>query len=182
MSLTANSARIESFIKDIDKAVICDFGGAYGQAYFRLLRLLSKPVHWNVTEIPEIVQIAKRFDQLRPINFSESPPEADILYSHGVVMHADGALLNAISKANPKSLIIDGVECVDSQTFYTWQVLRKTGRRCVYVTYNRKEFVEIIESLGYSLASEWEGGRSGSGVFLSRELEVKCFGFAFVRS
>lgn len=172
---------IERLIKDVDGAVICDFGGGYGQDYFRFARLLSKPVRWNVTEIPELVQIAKGFHQLQSVDFSESPPEADILYSNGVVMNADGALFDAISKTKPKSLIITSVECVDTETFYTWQVTRKTGRRCIYVTYNRREFVGVIESFGYSLAAEWEAGRSGSGVFLSSDIDVRYYGFAFVR-
>lgn len=172
---------MERFVKDVDRAVICDFGGGYGQDYFRFSRLLSKPVHWNVTEIHELVQLAKGFDQLQAIDFSEAPPEADILYSNGVVMNADSALFDAISKTKPKSLIITSVECVDTETFYTWQVTRKTGRRCVYVTYNKKEFVGKIESIGYSLAAEWEAGKSGSGVFLSSDIDVRYFGFAFVK-
>jgi putative methyltransferase (TIGR04325 family) len=174
---------MERLLQGTNNPLVCDFGGGYGIDYFRLNRLRAEPMRWVVAEIPEIATHAKQIPLLHPISFSDScPPSPDLFYSNGVVMNADGPLLGAIESAAPDNLIITGVECVPHETFYTWQVNRKTKRRCAYITHNKQEFVSKIEALGYELLGEWEMGKSGSGVFLKPGLDVNYFGFAFSRA
>jgi putative methyltransferase (TIGR04325 family) len=174
---------MERMLHGTDNPLVCDFGGGYGLDYFRLSRLRTELMRWVVAEIPEIVAHAKQVPLLHPISFSDQcPTSPDLFYSNGVVMNADGPLFDAIESTASNNLIITGVECVPHETFYTWQVNRKTKRRCAYVTHNQQAFVSRFEAMGYELLGEWEMGKSGSGVFLKPGLDVNYYGFAFNRA
>jgi len=167
------------------KANIWDFGGAYGFDFFKLSRFLDYPFSYTVTEIPEIVERAKQLPELSQISFvAGSMPEQcpDILYSNGTTMNASKYLFPFIEHSRPKHIVISAVECSDEPTFYTIQTLRKTKRRCVYTTYNLKEFISLVERLGYRLDDCAKGSEQGSGVFIRRPLKVHYYSFAFTRT
>ena len=163
---------------------IWDFGGAYGFDYFKLNRYVSHPFTYTVAEIPEIVEHARQLPELSKFSFvSGQIPEQspDILYSNGTTMNASQYLFAFIEKARPQRIVLSAVECSDGPTFYTVQTLRKTKRRCVYTTFNRKELISTIEKFGYRLDDCARGSEQGSGVFLRKPLKVYYYSFAFTR-
>lgn len=173
---------IKRFAHGVNNPLICDFGGGYGHDGFLIAKYHDQPFRYCVVEIPALVAQAKKVAALKEIEFREdTPPGVDILYSNGVVMNAREYLFAAIKEARPQSLIITAVECREGPTFYSYSILRKTGRKCLYITYNRAAFIAEIEGFGYALQGAWEIGPSGSGVFLDVADDIKYYGFAFRR-
>jgi putative methyltransferase (TIGR04325 family) len=171
---------VAELVRGIDRPRICDFGGAYGEDCLRFRRYIPDAV-CTVVEIPEIVESAKRVDALKDISFSTVPSACDVLFSGGVVMNAHEPLFEAIKALNPPGLVISSVEITDSPTYWSMVVYRKTKRRCPYITFNRREFIDRVAALGYTLTDTWHQGENTSGVFLNGQRNPDAYGFAFMR-
>src|ERR1017187_4899681 len=168
---------VADLLKGIDRPRICDFGGAYGGDCLRMRRYIPEAV-FTVVEIPEIVESAKRVDELKEITFSSTLPSAcDVFYSSGVVMNAHVPLFEAIKTLTPARVVISSVEITDAPTYWSLVVYRKTGRRCPYITFNRQEFISRFTDLGYTLKNTWYQGENTSGVFLNGQKNPDAYGF-----
>lgn len=160
---------------------ICDFGGAYGEDYFRFRRFIPDAMY-TVVEISEIVAAAKNVPDLAEIRFStKTPASCDLFFSCGVVMNAHEVLFSAIEETKPPRVIIGSVEISDEPTYWSMVVYRKTGWRCPYITFNRAEFVSRFEGMGYTLHSSWRQGENTSGVFLNGQPNPDGYTFVFLR-
>ncbi|MCC6775242.1 MAG: hypothetical protein IT537_01175, partial [Hyphomicrobiales bacterium] len=133
---------LTALLRDKSEPHICDFGGAYGEAFFRFRRYIPN-LRYTVVEIPEIVRSARLITELASVEFTEAAPlKCDVLFSSGVIMNAHEAVFDAIDKIKPPALIISSVEVTDEPTYWSTVVMRKHGRRCPYVTFNRSEFIK----------------------------------------
>lgn len=160
---------------------ICDFGGAYGEDYFRFRRFIPDATY-TVAEIPEIVAAAKNVPDLEEIRFSTKPPAVcDLFFSCGVVMNAHEALFSAIEEMKPPRVIIGSVEISDEPTYWSMLVYRKSRRRCSYITFNRAEFISRFEGMGYRLHNSWRQGENTSGVFLNGQQSPDGYTFVFLK-
>lgn len=160
---------------------IWDFGGGYGEAFFRFRRYMPD-LRYTVTEIPEIVASARQISSLSPVAFTEHAPElCDLFFSSGVVMPAHECVFTAIQENRPPLVLVSSVEVTDRPTYWSLVVMRRYGRRCPYVTFNRREFVERVEAMGYRLLDSCRQGLSSSGAWLNLQAQPEVQGFLFKR-
>jgi len=160
---------------------IWDFGGGYGEAFFRFRRYIPN-LQYTVTEIPEIVSATQGIAELKPITFTETrPTSCDLFFSSGVVMVAHEQVLNAIAQAQPPWAMITSVEVTDRPTYWSTVVMRRYGRRCPYITFNRREFIGRVEAMGYRLIDSCRQGSASSGAWLNLQEQPDMNGFLFQR-
>jgi putative methyltransferase (TIGR04325 family) len=166
---------------------IWDFGGGYGEAFFRFRRYIPN-LRYTISEIPEIVASARTLSELSEIAFiaaaetPSSPLSCDLFYSSGVIMNAHQHVMHAIAMTKPPVLLITSVEVTESPTYWSMVVMRKYGRRCPYITFNRSEFIQRIEQMGYRLSDSCRQGRSSSGAWLNLQEQPELHGFLFERT
>ena len=163
--------------------LICDWGGAFGTDCFFFKKALSVQFNYLVCEIPEIVTAAKKESSLDEIDFTArlDQRDIDILYSNGTMTNTDQPFFATVERTRPAFIVLNGVECTNGPTFYTWQIYRKFRRRCVYVSYNLSEICGRFESLGYEIVGLWDHGEARSGAFLDPRAQATYYGFAMKR-
>ncbi len=153
----------DRFLRGIETPHICDFGGGYGEACTLFGRVFPN-ARFTVVEVPEIVEQASAIDAAKHIHFTDTPPAScDLLFSSGVTMQAHGPQFACIEQLKPKAVIISAVEITPGDTFWSMQINRRYGRRCPYITFSEKEFVDRILAFGYILLDTWRMGQAMSG-------------------
>jgi putative methyltransferase (TIGR04325 family) len=143
--------------------LLFDFGGNVGISYFGFRQYLkySPTLTWLVYDVPAVAALGERIareesaQQLRFTRTLDALGEADILMALGslqfVAMPFD--MLRATTHL-PKHVLLNKVPVRELPGAVT---LHNMGSAfCPYHLFNRQEFVQGFQSLGYELVDQWE--------------------------
>lgn len=144
---------------------VLDYGGNIGVHFLRFKKYLNlDKVWWIVCDLPEITKVgAETCAGVANIKFindivAANGQDVDIFLACGSIqyVHSPELLLKTLigKKVGPKHILIDQLPLYEGPTFVT---LQNGGLVCYpqYV-FNRKEFVNAIEELGYKLIDMWD--------------------------
>lgn len=145
-------------------AAIFDLGGATGRLFYCVQRYITYPkaLRWTVCEVPAVAARGKDIAAVRlagPISFTTRIDEAEdhsILVASSSLQFIDPPLWNTLDRLRkrPRHLLINRTPLSDSGSFVTLNNLGPSV--CAYRIWDRKQFIQSFEALGYSLVDKWD--------------------------
>lgn len=170
---------------------LVDFGGGGGLTYdyYRRYGALPEGAHWRVVETPAMAargaaRVAR--EGLSDLSFSRELEEidaCDLFLTAGCIQYVDpvGAAFLDRLPVRPQFVLINKLPMTDGDEFWTLQNIG--GRSAApYRVYNRRRFIEDIESKGYRLADRWVVAELKTNIpFYPQKLIPTKDGFLFER-
>jgi putative methyltransferase (TIGR04325 family) len=142
---------------------VLDIGGYVGISYYSYRDYLTYPqnLQWLVYDVPAVaavgVEIARRENSVGLSFTSEldGRVKAHTVLASGALQFIEQDCANLLSKLAvlPEHLIISKTPLTDLEGFVTLQDLGPAV--CPYWIFNRKKFIDSIQSLGYRLIDSW---------------------------
>lgn len=171
------------------KAVF-DWGGSVGLKYFAFRPYLDYAVDlvWLVGEVPAVVDLGReiaRSESAAALRFTtdfEGLADADILLASGVLQFIDDPLAGLRAQRRlPRHLIVNKTPVYERPAAVT---LHNMGTAfCPYHLFNRTEFMESFEALGYRLVDKWRSPGVGCQIPFHPEHSIGAYsGFYFRRN
>lgn len=144
--------------------VIFDYGGHVGTHFYAYRKYLTYPpgLRWMVCDLPAITQAGRvlaRHEGVRGLEFTNRFADAegsDVLIAAGSLQYVEDprlpALLGKLQRL-PSHLLLNKLPLYDGPEFVTLQ----NGGPAFHPQYvfNRQEFIERLESIGYRVEDEW---------------------------
>jgi putative methyltransferase (TIGR04325 family) len=151
-----------------DSRSVLEIGGHMGEAYYGFSTVVQYPddLRWTVMDVPSIAKagadLARREGRTN-IDFVsglEDRRGADIVLSTGSLQYLETHLSDAIQQMRtwPKHLLINFIPVYDGPSFVTIQNIGTAY--CAYRVFNREEFVDSLQALGYALVDSWKKPRA----------------------
>lgn len=141
---------------------VFDFGGNVGIHFYLYEKYISYPLglEWLVCDLPEIVYCGKDIAEKeeKQLIFTcefEQANKADIFLASGSIQYVECLSVSLSKLSNkPQHLLINRLPLYDGDKFVTLQ----NGGKVFYPQYvfNKKEFIDSLENLGYELVDIWE--------------------------
>jgi putative methyltransferase (TIGR04325 family) len=156
-----------------DPVYVVDFGGGYGETWFQLSNFLNPlPINWNVIELDEKVEIARRAgfeDEVITFNNSEKIDckieKLDCLLLGGVLQYLEDPyhLLEDLLEKKPKVVVVDRTPMRDypnnSENFYVQKSPNRLGGSSHPLRIlNVQRVQEIFQKKGYEKMGEYDYG------------------------
>jgi putative methyltransferase (TIGR04325 family) len=150
---------------------VFEIGGHTGEAYYGFCRLLEYPPHlaWTILDVPTIAAKGEAMARERGatnLAFVRNVAEvdgADIVFASGALQYIDTPSLAetiAAFRTKPRHVLINVTPMYDGPAFVTLQNVGTVY--CPYRVFNRRELVQSLERLGYSLVDAWKTNRAFS--------------------
>lgn len=145
---------------------IFDFGGNVGIHYYTYSKYLEYPdiIQWTICDLPSIISAGKHLAEQRfvkNLNFTSNFDEIqgkDVFIASGSVQYVENlaSMLSCVEK--PKHLLINRLPLYEGKQFVTLQ----NGGQVFYPQYvfNKNDFIEGLQQLGYKLIDIWQGNDS----------------------
>ncbi|WP_218508530.1 methyltransferase, TIGR04325 family [Variovorax sp. dw_308] len=147
---------------------ILDIGGSVGVHYYAYRRHIAMPddLAWHVVEVPSIAAIGESMAArkgARPLAFTTQLQAAlvasrdDVWLAAGVIQYLDEGRPDRLLKSGttrPTHLLLNKVPLYNGEDFVTAQNIGGGAFAPVQV-YNRDNFIQDIEAMGYTLMDEW---------------------------
>ncbi len=153
---------LNSIFHQGDKTVF-DFGGNVGIHYYSYTKYLEKAKNfkWVICELPEIIKAGKKIAEKRSaqdLDFTsnfEDIKSKNIFIASGVIQYIDNLPQKLSIPDKPQHLLINRLPLYDGKQFVTLQ----NGGKVFYPQYvfNRTQFIEGLNNIGYELIDMWEG-------------------------
>lgn len=150
-----------------DSRSVLEIGGHLGEAYYGFSTVVQYPddLTWTVMDVPSIAKAGaeladkERRTNIQFINSLEDRRGADIVLSTGALQYLETHLSDAIAqmRTRPKHILINFIPVYDGPAFVTVQNIGTAY--CAYRVFNRKEFVDSLEGLGFALVDSWKKPR-----------------------
>ena len=151
-----------------DSRSLFEIGGHVGVAYYGFAQVLTYPrdLTWTICDVPTVAAAGEALARERGrsnIRFVTSPAQvegADIVLAAGALQYVETPSLAgtlAAFRARPKHVLVNTTPVYDGPSFITLQNIGPVY--CPYRAFNRQEFVDSLQSLGYSLVSSWQKER-----------------------
>ncbi len=146
-----------------ESPLLLDIGGYVGISYYSYRNYLNYPenLQWVVNDVPAVtaagIEIARRQDS-RGLSFTAEIGSAlspRTVLAAGSLQFIEQNLSDLLLRmgALPTNLIVSKTPITDLPDFVTLQDLGPAV--CPYRIFNRKQFIQSIESLGYRLVDSW---------------------------
>ena len=147
---------------------VLDIGGSIGVHYYayKPYIALMDCVNWEIVEVPAIATIGRNLaiqNGAKTLNFTEDLDQAikskahNIWISAGAIQYFEDARPDHLldrSGARPQHILLNKLPLYDGEDFVTTQNLGSGSYAPLHV-YNRRRFIDGIESLGYTLRDQW---------------------------
>ena len=155
---------------------IFDLGGHIGISYYGFRRHVQYPddLRWLVHDVPTVTaagrERAKELDPEQRLAFTDSREAADgheVLVSSGALQYLDYTLPELLGRltAKPRHILVNLTPMHPTRSYFTLQNMGFAV--CPYRVMAVPEFVEAVESLGYTVVDRWES--------LERDLRIPFF-------
>ena len=151
-----------------DGRSVLEIGGHLGEAYYGFSTVVKYPddLTWTVMDVPSIAKagtelaVNEKRTNIRFISTLETTRGADIVLSTGTLQYLETDLSDAVARmqTRPKHILINFIPVYDGPSFVTIQNIGTAY--CAYRVFNRKEFVQSTEALGFSLVDSWKKPRA----------------------
>ena len=170
--------------------LVFDWGGSVGLKYFAFRPYLdyAPDLSWLVSDVPAVVKLGREIaeregaDALRFTADIAGIADADVLLASGVLQFIDDPFsgLRELPQL-PRHLIVNKLPVYELPSAVT---LHNMGTAfCPYRLFNRTEFVQVIETLGYRLVDEWQSPGVGCQIPFYPEHSIGNYsGFYFTRN
>lgn len=147
-----------------DSRSILEIGGHVGVAYYGFSRVLEYPqdLTWTILDVPTVMQAGETLARERGqtnLHFAHGGLDtiigADIVMAVGALQYLETNLATILSncKQRPKHVLINETPVYDGPTFITLQNLGSIYS--AYHIFNRQEFLNSLEAIGYRLVDSW---------------------------
>lgn len=147
---------------------VLDIGGSVGVHYYAYKPYIAimDCVNWEVVEVPAIAAIGRSLaiqNGAKTLSFAEDLDQAlkskayNIWVSAGAIQYIEDARPDHLlerSGARPQHILLNKLPLYDGDDFVTTQNLGN-GLYAPLHVYNRRQFIDSIESLGYTLRDHW---------------------------
>jgi putative methyltransferase (TIGR04325 family) len=171
---------------------VVDLGGNIGMAYYTALKYFPLPesFEWVICDVPALIETAQevalregeKSKALRYIHRLEDAGKCDILFSSGTLQFLEYPLPTLLQKLPqlPQTLLINRIPVWDRKALAT---IHDIGFCiCPYSIFNRKEWIESVEQLGYQLVDDWPCPESTFSIRFRPDLRLNSYhGFYFSR-
>ena len=151
-----------------DGRSVLEIGGHMGEAYYGFSTVVQYPddLTWTVMDVPSVtkagVELARREGRtnIHFISSLEDQSGADIVLSTGALQYLETQLSDAVARmrTGPRHILINFTPVYDGPSFVTIQNIGTAY--CAYRVFNRKEFVDSLEALGFALVDSWKKPRT----------------------
>jgi putative methyltransferase (TIGR04325 family) len=146
---------------------IYDIGGSVGVHYYSYAKYLPhmEQIDWLVSDLPRVAERGRglaRQRNAKGLTFVDrldaTPVDRDIWMAAGVLEFLESqpfaGLIEAAAK-RPKHILLNKLPLHDGPEFVSTQNI---GQGCFvpHHVYNRQQFVQRVEDLGYELVDSWE--------------------------
>jgi putative methyltransferase (TIGR04325 family) len=164
----------------LDRAKFFDFGGNLGIHFLSYSNYLDFPSNfkWVICDLPEIVKVGTSENKEPRLTFTtdfELASGSDIFLASGSIQYEEEDISRKINilKEKPKHILINRLGLYEGKKIVTLQ----NGGRVFYPYYifNRSEFVNSLELIGYELIDVWEDNVDSCYIPFHPEVDVPCF-------
>lgn len=166
---------------------VLEIGGHMGEAFYGFASVMDYPsgLTWTVLDVPSIAAAGEAFAEKNghtAIQFASTLEQvngAEILLSTGALQYLETDLSTAIAdfRIRPRHVLINFIPAYDGAPFVTVQNIGTAY--CAYRVFNKKEFVDSLERLGYELVASWKKPRNFKVPFYPRRSFEAYSGFYF---
>jgi putative methyltransferase (TIGR04325 family) len=167
--------------------VVFDWGGNVGVSFYAYRNHIHYPerLEWVVSDVPAVVELGRRLadaehcDGLTYTTTLERLSSADILLSAGALQFIDEpfAMLRELG-CLPAHVLLNKIPAYDQPHAVTVQNMGTS--LCPYHLFNRREFVERFQDLGYVMADSWNNPGLGCFIPFYPDYSIAAFsGFYF---
>jgi putative methyltransferase (TIGR04325 family) len=149
-------------------STVFDFGGGLGQCFYAYQELMQFParVNWLVCDMESLVKRGRDLAERRNaenLHFTTDRQEAtgaSFFLTNGTLQYVPEDLSEILRKlqALPQHILVNRVPMYDGKPYYTVQ--SSAHSFSVYKIFNRQQFTQKIETLGYELVGSWNLPRS----------------------
>jgi len=171
---------------------VVDLGGNIGMAYYTALKYfpIPDPLQWTICDVPALIETAQLVAQregeksksLRFVTKLEDAGPCDIFFSSGTLQFLEEPLPTLLKKLPelPKTLLINRIPVWDRHAIATIHDIGFCV--CPYCIFNRSQWIESIEALGYELTDDWPCPESTFSIRFRPKLRLRNYhGFYFTR-
>ena len=148
---------------------VFEIGGHVGVAYYGFAQVLAYPagLTWTICDVPSVVTSGEALARergrtnLRFVTSSAEVEGADIVLAAGALQYVESPSLAetiASFRVRPRHVLVNTTPVYDGPAFITLQNIGSAY--CPYRAFNRGEFVQSLENLGYSLVAAWQKDRA----------------------
>lgn len=148
---------------------VFEIGGHIGEAYYGFQRVLTYPedVSWTICDVPTIAEAGRKLaaergrTNLQFVTDPRHPDGADILVAAGALQYFEPPTLVdtlAAYRVRPRHILVNVTPVYDGPSFVTLQYIGSAY--CAYRIFNRQEFVQSLEAIGYRLVDAWRKDRA----------------------
>lgn len=174
------------------KVTVFDYGGHVGAKRYAFERYLGFDAdkHWIVCDVPEVITEGRKIvEQRNPLNLSfttdfQKAGDCALCLCLGVLQFIEEPFAEQLRRLDrlPPHIIANGVPLHSRLSYVT--LVNNDGRGfCPYRVFQRDEFIEPIEALGYRLVDQWANAEKSCCIPLHEEHDVHNYsGFYFRRS
>ncbi len=152
-----------------DSRSVFEIGGHVGVAYYGFSRVLEYPqdLTWTILDVPSVMEAGEALARERGqtnLHFAHSGLSAitgaDIVLAAGSLQYIEANLATILSDCRqlPKHVLINVTPVYDGPGFTTIQNVGSVY--CAYHIFNRQEFLDSLEAIGYRLVDSWAKPRS----------------------
>jgi putative methyltransferase (TIGR04325 family) len=147
-----------------DSRSVLEIGGHVGVAYYGFSTVLEYPedLSWTILDVPTVMQAGEALALERGqtnLHFAHgglsTVKDADIVMAVGALQYLETNLASMLSdcQLRPTHVIINETPVYDGPKFITLQNLGSVYS--AYHIFNRQEFIDSFEALGYRLVDSW---------------------------
>lgn len=168
---------------------VFDLGGSTGLLFYGFRKYLAYPagLRWTVCDVPAVTsrggELAK-VNEVKELSFTtriEDAEAADVLLTSGSLQFIPTPLWVLLARLSerPRHLIINRVPLTDGAGFVT---LQNIGRAiCPYQIWNRTEFMQAIENVGFEVIDSWETPEFSCYIPFHPERSVRAYCGMYLR-
>jgi putative methyltransferase (TIGR04325 family) len=147
-------------------ASIYDIGGSVGNQFYAYRKYIDYPtsISWTVYELPLFVKIGREVAQKRnatQLNFVETldmtKVRADVWIAAGAIELIESARMERLleqAQTRPRHILVNKLPLHDGEEFVSTQNIGN-GSFVPHRVFNRQQFIESIQRLGYRLVDIW---------------------------
>ena len=167
-----------------------DLGGAVGMQFYGYQKYVSFPkgVIWTVCEVPPVAELGRKFarqNNAQGLIFEssfENANGAEVMLVSSCLHYLEIPLWQSLSKlaSKPRHLLINRAPLCQGTSFAT---LQNIGRAiCVNQIWNRGEFIERFEDVGYALTDSWEAPEFSCYIPFHPERSIRAYSGMYFRA
>ena len=171
---------------------VLDLGGNIGMAYYTALKYYPLPesLEWTICDVPALIATAKQVavregsksNALRFVTRLQDADNCDIFFSSGTLQFLEEPLPRLLQQLPnlPPTLLINRIPVWERKPIAT---IHDTGFCiCPYNVFNRQEWVQSVERIGYRLVDDWTCPESTFSIRFHPNLRINGYhGFYFSR-